>query len=82
MAQSGRKTIKIEAPIIITSDGTPVWMDRNWAVDFFDWLSQVKLNDKLSGLQHMDSKVKLTFVSAKDCTMFGLKYASKIKRKK
>ena len=82
MAQSGRKTIKIDAPLIITSDGTPVWMDRNWAVDFFDWLSQVKLNDKLSGLQHMDSKVKLTFVSAKDCTMFGLKYAGKIKRKK
>jgi|TARA_R110000782_G_scaffold80179_3_gene158846 hypothetical protein len=82
MALAGRKTIKIDAPIIITSDGTPVWMDRNWAVDFFDWLSQVKLNDKLSGLQHMNSKVKLTFVSAKDCTMFGLKYASKIKRKK
>ena len=82
MALAGRKTIKIDAPLIITSDGTPVWMDRNWAVDFFDWLSQVKLNDKLSGLQHMDSKVKLTFVSAKDCTMFGLKYAGKIKRKK
>ena len=82
MALAGRKTIKIDAPIIITSDGTPVWMDRNWAVDFFDWLSHVKLNDKLSGLQHMNSKVKLTFVSAKDCTMFGLKYASKIKRKK
>tara|TARA_B100000795_G_C22633290_1_gene373454 strand:+ start:516 stop:764 length:249 start_codon:yes stop_codon:yes gene_type:complete len=82
MALAGRKTIKIDAPIIITSDGTPVWMDRNWAVDFFDWLSQVKLNDKLSGLQHMNSKVKLTFASAKDCTMFGLKYASKIKRKK
>ena len=82
MALAGRKTIKIDAPIIITSDGTPVWMDRHWAVDFFDWLSQVKLNDKLSGLQHMNSKVKLTFVSAKDCTMFGLKYASKIKRKK
>ena len=79
MAQSGRKTIKIEAPIIITSDGTPVWMDKEWAVDFFDWMSEVKLNNKLSGLQHMDSKVKLTFVSAKDCTMFGLKYASRKK---
>ena len=82
MAMSGRKSIKIEAPIIITSDGTPVWMDKEWAVDFFDWMSEVKLNNKLSGLQHLDSKVKLTFVSAKDCTMFGLKYASKIKRKK
>jgi hypothetical protein len=37
------------------------------------------LNNKLSGLQHLDSKVKLTFVSAKDCTMFGLKYASRKK---
>ena len=79
MATSGRKTIKIEAPIIITSDGTPVWTDKEWAVDFFDWMSEVKLNNKLSGLQHMDSKVKLTFVSAKDCTMFGLKYASRKK---
>jgi hypothetical protein len=35
---SGRKSIKIEAPVIITSDGTPVWMDKNWVVDFFDWL--------------------------------------------
>ena len=76
---SGRKSIKIEAPIIITSDGTPVWMDKEWAVDFFDWMSEVKLNNKLSGLQHMDSKVKLTFVSAKDCTMFGLKYAARKK---
>ena len=76
---SGRKTIKIEAPVIITSDGTPVWMDKNWVVDFFDWLGEVKLNDKLSGLQHLDSKVKLTFVSAKDCTIFGLKYASRKK---
>ncbi len=79
MAMSGRKSIKIEAPIIITSDGTPVWMDKEWAVDFFDWMSEVKLNGKLSGLQHMNSKVKLTFVSAKDCTMFGLKYASRKK---
>ena len=76
---SGRKSIKIEAPIIITSDGTPVWMDKEWAVDFFDLMSEVKLNGKLSGLQHMNSKVKLTFVSAKDCTMFGLKYASRKK---
>jgi hypothetical protein len=79
MAMSGRKSIKIEAPIIITSDGTPVWTDKEWAVDFFDWMSEVKLNNKLSGLQHLDSKVKLTFISAKDCTMFGLKYASRKK---
>ena len=76
---SGRKSIKIEAPIIITSDGTPVWTDKEWTMDFFDWLSEVKLNGKLSGLQHLDSKVKLTFVSAKDCTIFGLKYASRKK---
>ena len=76
---SGRKSIKIEAPIIITSDGTTVWTDKEWTMDFFDWLSEVKLNDKLSGLQHLDSKVKLTFVSAKDCTIFGLKYASRKK---
>ena len=72
---SGRKSIKIDAPIMVTTDKIAVWMDQGeWAMDFFDWLSKVKLNDKLSGLQHMNSKIKLTFVTAKDCTMFGLKY--------
>tara|TARA_Y100000748_G_scaffold197223_1_gene165206 strand:+ start:371 stop:607 length:237 start_codon:yes stop_codon:yes gene_type:complete len=77
---SGRKTIKINAPIMITSDKIAVWMDDGeWAMDFFDWLSKQKLNDKLSGLQHMNNKIKLTFVTAKDCTMFGLKYAGRKK---
>ena len=77
MAQSGRKTIKIEAPIIITSDGTPVWMDKEWAVDFFDWVGKTKF--KISGVKHMNNKLQLTFVTPKDCTMFGLKYASRKK---
>ena len=77
MAQSGRKTIKIEAPIIITSDGTPVWMNKEWAVDFFDWVGKTKL--KISGVKHMDNKLQLTFTTPKDCTMFGLKYASRKK---
>ena len=77
MAQSGRKTIKIEAPIIITSDGTPVWMNKEWAVDFFDWLGKTKL--KISGVKHMNNKLQLTFVTPKDCTMFGLKYAGRKK---
>ena len=81
MARSGRKTIKIEAPIMITSDKIAVWMDQGeWAMDFFDWLSKAKLNNKLSGLQHLNSKIKLTFVTAEDCTMFGLKYAGKRKK--
>lgn len=77
MAQSGRKTIKIEAPIIITSDGTPVWMNKEWAVDFFDWLGKSKL--KISGMKHMDNKLQLTFTTPKECTMFGLKYAGRKK---
>ena len=77
MAQSGRKTIKIEAPIIITSDGTPVWMNKEWAVDFFDWLGKNKL--KISGMKHMNNKLQLIFVTPKDCTMFGLKYAGRKK---
>ena len=80
MAMSGRKTIKINAPIMMTSEKIAVWMDDGeWAMDFFDWLSKQKLNDKLSGLQHMNNKIKLTFVTAKDCTMFGLKYAGRKK---
>ena len=77
---SGRKTIKINAPIMITSEKIAVWMDDGeWAMDFFDWLSKQKLNDKLSGLQHMNNKIKLTFITPKDCTTFGLKYASRKK---
>jgi|TARA_R110000824_G_scaffold120306_2_gene275444 hypothetical protein len=80
MAQSGRRTIKIDAPIMITSDKIAVWMDDgNWAMNFFDWLGENKLNNKLSGLQHMQNKIKLTFVTAKDCTIFGLKYAGRKK---
>ena len=55
-------------------------MDQGeWAMNFFDWLVKNKLNKKLSGLQHMQNKIKLTFVTAKDCTIFGLKYAGRKK---
>jgi hypothetical protein len=30
-------------------------------------------------MKHQQKKIKLTFVDAKECTMFGLKYASKKK---
>ena len=80
MARSGRKSIKIEAPVMITSDKIAVWMDHGeWAMNFFNWLEKNKLNKKLSGLQHMQNKIKLTFVTAKDCTIFGLKYAGRKK---
>ena len=80
MAPSGRKSIKIEAPVMITSDKIALWMDQGqWAMNFFDWLIKNKFNKKLSGLQHMQNKIKLTFVNAKECTLFGLKYASRKK---
>ena len=78
MARSGRKSIKIEAPVMITSDKIAVWMDEGeWARDFFQWLQDNKLHKKVSGLQHMQNKIRITFVTAKDCTMFTLKYASR-----
>jgi hypothetical protein len=52
-------------------------MDKEWAVDFFDWVGKTKL--KISGVKHMNNKLQLTFVTPKDCTMFGLKYASRKK---
>ena len=76
MARSGRKSIKIEAPVMLI-EGTPVWMDKDWAVDFFDWLGKTKL--KVSGMKHMQNKLQLTFVTPKECTMFGLKYAGRKK---
>ena len=76
MAQSGRKSIKIEAPVMLI-DGTPIWMDKDWAVDFFDWLGKTKL--KISGMKHMQNKLQLTFTTPKECTMFGLKYGGRKK---
>ena len=77
MARFGRRSITIEAPVMITSNKIAVWMDENWMHDFFDFLNLHKF--KLSGLQHKQRKLKLTFVTPKDCTMFGLKYASRKK---
>ena len=77
MAQSGRKTITIDAPILITSNKIAVWMDEDWMHDFFNFIKKNKL--QLSGMNHMQKKIKLTFVNAKECTMFGLKYASRKK---
>jgi|TARA_R110001592_G_scaffold156232_9_gene386563 hypothetical protein len=77
MAQSGRKTITIDAPILITSNKIAVWMDEDWMHDFFNFIKKNKL--QLSGMNHMQKKIKLTFVNAKECTMFGLKYAGRKK---
>ena len=77
MARSGRRTITIDAPVLITSKKIAVWMDEVWMTDFFDWLRKNKF--KISAMNHLQNKIKLTFVDAKECTMFGLKYASKKK---
>jgi hypothetical protein len=77
MAPSGRKSITLDAPIMITSDKIAVWMDEGWMHDFFDFIKKHKF--QFSGLQHKHNKIKLTFVTAKECTMFALKYASRKK---
>jgi|TARA_B100000405_G_C16662007_1_gene402432 hypothetical protein len=77
MAPSGRKTITIDAPIMITSNKIAVWMDENWMHNFFDFIKENKI--KISAMNHMQNKIKLTFVNAKECTLFGLKYASRKK---
>ena len=77
MARSGRKTITIDAPVMITSNKIAVWMDENWMHEFFDFI--VKHKFQLSGMNHMQNKIKLTFVNAKECTMFGLKHAGRKK---
>ena len=77
MALSGRKSITIDAPILITSNKIAVWMDEDWMFKFFDFMKKHKF--QFSGLQHKNKKLKLTFVTAKECTMFALKYASRKK---
>jgi hypothetical protein len=77
MAPSGRKSITIDAPVMITSNQIAVWMDEDWMYGFFDFMKKHKF--QFSGLQHKHNKIKLTFVTAKECTMFALKYASRKK---
>ena len=78
MAQSGSKrvTVKIKAPIIITSDGTPVWMEENWPLKFFDWLGKQK-GIQLAGASHGNGQLTLRFVNPKQATMFRMKYDEK-----
>ena len=73
MATSGKKTIKIDAPIM-KIQGTYIWMDKNWPIKFFDWMKDEKLDTKLSGITHMNNKLKLEFIDGKSTTLFGLKY--------
>jgi hypothetical protein len=40
MARSGRRSITIEAPVMITSNKIAVWMDEKWMHDFFDFLKK------------------------------------------
>ena len=71
MATSGRKSIKIEAPVMLI-EGTPVWMDKDWAVDFFDWLGKTKL--KVSGMKHMQNKITWRPLFVRDCNQRKVKY--------
>ena len=77
MAPSGRKSITIEAPVMITSNKIAIWTNEKWMHDFFDFMNKNKF--QLSGLHHLHNKIKLTFVTAQECTMFGLKYAGRKK---
>ena len=71
MARSGRNYIKIEAPIM-KIQGAYVWMDRQWPEDFFSWLRKEKM--VFTEIKMNKDKLTLYFNTAKECTMFGLKY--------
>ena len=68
---SGRKHINIEAPIMKMS-GAYIWMDRYWPEDFFSWLRKEKM--VFTEIKMNKDKLTLYFNTAKECTMFGLKY--------
>ena len=76
MARYGKKSIQIDDPVMMVQNKA-IWMDEAWVRDFFAWMNKNKF--KLSGMKHLNNKLKLTFVDAKECTMFGLKYASRKK---
>jgi|TARA_B100000035_G_C20929512_1_gene522399 hypothetical protein len=68
---SGRKHVSIEAPIM-KMQGAYIWMDRYWPVDFFTWMRKEKM--QFTELKMRNNKLTLYFTTAKECTMFGLKY--------
>ena len=74
MARSGsnKTTVSVDAPIMIVTDGTPVWHNEEWPMLFFGWLKENKF--KLKGLQQCQGHLKLTFVDPKTSTLFRLKY--------
>ncbi len=71
MAQSGRKHLSVEAPILKVQ-GAYVWMDRYWPEEFFKWLRKEKM--VFTDIKMRNQKLTLYFNTAKECTMFGLKY--------
>tara|TARA_S200000501_G_C20644182_1_gene664557 strand:+ start:441 stop:683 length:243 start_codon:yes stop_codon:yes gene_type:complete len=77
MAKSGSRsvTVKIDAPIIVTTDGTHVWTDKDWPMNFFEWLGKTKL--KLSGAGVGNGRLTLRFVDPPTATMFRMKYDKK-----
>ena len=78
MAQSGSKsvTVKIDAPIIVTTDGTPVWNNEQWPMKFFNWLGKQK-GIQLAGASHGNGQLTLRFANPKQATMFRMKYDEK-----
>jgi|TARA_B100000427_G_C15501176_1_gene592108 hypothetical protein len=71
MARSGRKHVSIQAPIVKIKEGY-VWVDRFWPDNFFKWIKQEKI--KFTEIKMKNQKLTLYFSTAKECTMFGLKY--------
>ena len=71
MAMSGRRYVSIEAPITKMS-GAYIWMDRFWPEDLFSWMRKEKM--VFTEIKMRNNKLTLYFNTAKECTMFGLKY--------
>ncbi|OUU23437.1 MAG: hypothetical protein CBB97_13340 [Candidatus Endolissoclinum sp. TMED37] len=75
MAQYGKTTIEINAPLIIAQDGIAVWMEEEWPRKFFGWLEEQNIN--LRGIKHGNGHLVLEFKTPEDLTLFGFKYDEK-----
>ena len=71
MATSGKKTIKIDAPIM-KIQGAYVWMDRHWFPNFCDFLKDNHF--KIKGIDILNQKIKVRFSNPDHVIMFGLMY--------
>ncbi len=64
---SGKKSIKIDAPVMMVQQGDgidePVWMERNFFPNLLDLIKEYNIS--LKGIEIKQGKIKISFTEIK-----------------